>query len=467
MKKNVKLAAGIAVLLIAVLAGGVLLLRPSIHFTQQHPVLERTESYRALDYVGRANGTVAPETEMLDTEEVGEQSFHYKVKKWIFERDIVFTYTVEDTIPPQIALLREVLFCDPGVALSEEEIRANAEINEGTLTVETDYEAEFSGTYPVKVRAEDDSGNVSEASFNIVVRDTEAPVVFRSGNGAVFQVGEEFDANAIMSYGDNADPRPVLELSGKVDTSEPGEYSLYAVLTDASGNVTDWELNVTVTDEEPEPSEPDDSYYAFEEFRADHGGPGRKLGIDISNWQGDIDFRAAKAAGCEFVIIRVGYSFQGELTVDKRFHQNLDGAKAAGLPVGIYLFCYDNNEEDLRKSLEQVYQELGDTALELPVVFDWENFGNYQEYEVSFQQLNHLYDVFAKDAESRGYQAMLYGSKYYLQSVWNHTDTRPVWLAQYASRPTYNGPYEIWQVSEKGKLDGVPERVDLDILYTD
>ena len=466
MKKNYGLIAGV-ILLIAVLGGAFLLLRPSIHFTDPHPVLERTEVYRAEDYIQRAGGTVTPEAETLYTEEVGEQSFHYKVKKWIFERDIVFTYTVKDTVPPQITLLREFLFRDPGESLSEEDMKENVEVNEGTISFETDYEAEFSGTYLVKVKAEDDYGNVSEAVFDVVVRDTEAPVVFRSGNGAIFQVGEEFDTNAIMSYGDNADPRPVLELSGKVDTSEPGTYRLHAYLTDASGNVTDWPLSITVSDEEPEPSEPDDSYYDFEEFQADHGGPGRKLGIDISNWQGDIDFEAAKAAGCEFAIIRVGYSFLGELTVDKRFHQNIEGAKAAGIPVGIYLFCYDNNEEDLLKSLEQVYQELGDTELELPVVFDWENFGNYQEYEVSFQQLNHLYDVFARDAESRGYRAMLYGSKYYLQSVWNHTDIRPVWLAQYASRPTYDGPYEIWQVSEKGKLDGVPERVDLDILYTE
>ena len=97
--------------------------------------------------------------------------------------------------------------------------------------------------------------------------------------------------------------------------------------------------------------------------------------------------------------------------LDEKFHEYLEGAQKAGLPIGIYLFVYDNTEDELRSSLDQMFAELGDTRLDLPIAFDWENFMNYQDYEISFQKLNHLYDIFETEVERRGYESMLYGSK--------------------------------------------------------
>ena len=228
----------------------------------------------------------------------------------------------------------------------------------------------------------------------------------------------------------------------------------------------EWDLTVKVVEEIPS-GEPVDNSYPFEQFIEEYKEEGRKLGIDISSWQGDIDFNAVKEAGCEFVIIRIGYSWQGELTIDKKFYQNLEGVQKAGIPFGIYVFVYDNTEEDLISSMDAVFKELGDVKPDLPIVFDWENFGDYQEYEISFQQLNHLYDVFEREVSNRGFESMLYGSKFYLNNVWTHTDTRPVWLAQYNDWPNYTKPYKIWQCTDSGVLDGIPEKVDLDILFTD
>ncbi|MBQ1289679.1 MAG: hypothetical protein IIY23_05920, partial [Erysipelotrichaceae bacterium] len=159
-------------------------------------------------------------------------------------------------------------------------------------------------------------------------------------------------------------------------------------------------------------------------------------------------------------------SHRGVLKIDKRFYQNLKGAKEAGLPVGIYLFCYDYTEEDLRKSVASVFEELGDTELELPIAFDWENFGNFQEYELSFRGLDHLYDVFEEEVTARGYECMLYGSAFYLNRVWPNAGNRPVWMAQYADKVTYPKPYVMWQLSDAGRIDGIEGQVDLDILYT-
>ena len=177
------------------------------------------------------------------------------------------------------------------------------------------------------------------------------------------------------------------------------------------------------------------------------------LGIDVSVWQRDIDFKAVRDAGCEFVMMRIGFSHQGVLKTDKKFHQNLEGFKEVGIPVGIYLFCYDNSEEYLLSSLDQLFEELGDTKLELPIAFDWENFGNYQEYEISFRQLDHLYEVFAEEVEKRGYEPILYGSVYYLNRVWSKNEDRPLWMAQYATEATFQRPYVIWQMSEDGELE--------------
>ena len=164
--------------------------------------------------------------------------------------------------------------------------------------------------------------------------------------------------------------------------------------------------------------------------------------------------------------MRIGYSHQGKLFLDEKFRQNLSGAKAAGLPVGVYLFSYDYLESEMLTALEDVFEELGDTKLELPLIFDWENFGRYQNYEMSFLQLNHMYDVFEEQVEAHGYRCMLYGSRYYLANIWQKTDTRPIWLAQYNSVPTYEGPFEIWQRTDVGVIDGIDGKVDLNILYT-
>ena len=77
-----------------------------------------------------------------------------------------------------------------------------------------------------------------------------------------------------------------------------------------------------------------------------------------------------------------------------------------------------------------------------------------------------MYDIFETEVLRRGYESMLYGSKTYLETVWTHTDTRSVWLAQYYSRATYSGSYMIWQCSGSGRIDGIKGDVDLDILYS-
>jgi len=395
----------------------ILFLCPRITFIEGKQILEMGETYRAEDFIHQTNGKVTPESEYLNTEEVGGHSLKYTVKKGIFEREVSFVYEVKDTVPPVITLKKETVYLIPGDVFTIEDMRDNVSVNEGGFSLTSDFDPKRVGSYTVNVTPQDDSGNIATATYNVIIKDIEAPLVLRSGDGAKVLKGSDFNISEHISYGDNADPRPVLEIEGEVDTVKTGSYPLHLTLTDASGNRTAWDIEVEVVSRLPN-DEPDDEKYLFEDLVEKYKEDGRMLGIDISSWQGDIDFNKVKEAGCEFVMIRIGWSYKGELTMDKKFHVYLKGAREAGIPTGVYLFCYDNTEEYLLSSLDQVFKELGNTELELPLAFDWENFSNYHEYEISFQDLNHLYDVFEKEAKEKGYETMLYGSAYYLNRIW-------------------------------------------------
>ncbi len=303
-------------------------------------------------------------------------------------------------------------------------------------------------------------------TWNYEVVDMTPPLVLWNGDGSVLTVGEEFDINKYIGYGDNADPAPRMECVGDVDTSTPGDYPLKITIIDASGNSTRCDMKITVAEELPE-YESGGGKIKFAKFRKKYAGEGRHFGIDVSAWQDEIDFEAVKKAGCEFVMIRIGYS-SGDGTVatpDNRFSENIKKAKAAGLKVGVYLYSYDKNENMVRGTADWVIRKLAKEKLDLPVAFDWEEFGQFQTYGISFRDLNDMYDAFADELSKGGYDCMLYGSARFLDLVWEDTDVRPVWLAHYTEQTDYEGPYMIWQVANTGRIKGISGDVDLDILY--
>lgn len=303
-----------------------------------------------------------------------------------------------------------------------------------------------------------------EFDYHYAVKDSTPPLMLWSGEGAIILTGDEFDIKNVIGYGDNADPNPKVEYTGKVDTSKPGDYPLHVTVTDASGNSTDWDTNISVADSLP--SYQDDSPRTkFGDFVSAYKKDGRHFGIDVSEWQGDIDFDKVKKAGCEFVIMRAGFSLDGKVTADATFKKNYEAAKKAGLKIGLYLFSYDNTEELARNSARWVIDQLGGDIPDLPIAFDWEDFGQFQTYEMSFIGLNRLYDAFSDELRKAGCDCMLYGSLNYLEKVWEDTDTRPVWLAHYTDNTDYKGPYRIWQASSTGRISGIEGDVDMNILY--
>ena len=459
---------GLIVVVLVLLCAGFFLMRPYIRFSEKRPVLERGFAYKAEDFIAKANGEVSSGEEMLKTDEVGEFVHHYQVKKWIFSRDIAFSYEVRDTIPPEITFAQDTVVIDSNETYGEKEIRSNVSVNEGSFTYDSDYDDSFPGIYLVNIQAQDDYGNSSERSYNVVVRDNEPPMILAAGYGAQIVKGNQFNIMDYIAYGDNADPSPLLKVDGEVNTAKTGTYPLHITLSDESDNLTEWDIDVKVIAKAPKPSKEEEGeewFYAFEDFRKDYLGGKKLFGIDVSSWQGEVDYDAVKKAGCDFVIMRIGFSDRGRFKLDNEYERNIVKAKEAGLKVGIYFFSYDANEEELLKSLAEVFAKLEGVELDLPIAFDWEDFMDFQTYEMSFKNLNHLYDVFVEECEKRGYEAMLYGSKYYLDNIWVKTDKKKIWLAQYTDEPTFDGPFEVWQVSESGQIPGIEGHVDLDILY--
>ncbi|MBR3331625.1 MAG: DUF5011 domain-containing protein [Mogibacterium sp.] len=303
-----------------------------------------------------------------------------------------------------------------------------------------------------------------EFRMSYTVKDSIAPVKIWSWDGAVLERGTEFDINDVVAYGDNADPTPLISVDGKVNMEKNGRYPLHVKVTDSSGNTIEWDLTVEVADAVPA-YEDTSERTPFADFVSANKGDKRSFGIDVSAWQDEIDFKAVKKAGCEFVIIRIGYTSDGAVNIDKTFYSNLSNARAAGLRTGVYLYCTDNTEEMVRGSADWIIDTLGGANLDFPVAFDWEDFGNFQDYGMSFYELNRLYDAFADELSQAGYGCMLYGSKNYLENMWEKTDIRPVWLAHYTEKTDYKGPYILWQASSTGRISGIGGDVDMDILY--
>lgn len=334
------------------------------------------------------------------------------------------------------------------------------------------------GSYEVKVQVKYE-GYTYEKAIKYEVSDTTAPVVLNAGVNTVVPVGAAFDLGSYVGYGDNFDREPELTYEGEVDTSTEGVYPITAHVTDDNGNVQSWTLNITVSDSEQGTPDEDDELgenaaaadteitptIYFDDFVSQYSGENTKFGIDVSHWQGDIDFEAVKNAGCDFVIVRLGFYDDDLLGVDEKYLDNIQNAKDAGLEVGVYYYSTDYDEASLREHAKWIKDMIDGTELDFPVVFDWESFMNYQDYSMSIHDLNKLYDAFADEMKKGGYDTMLYSSKNFLEKFWEYPDDRTVWLAHYEDETDYAGKYVMWQRCGTGRIDGVATDVDLDVYY--
>lgn len=302
--------------------------------------------------------------------------------------------------------------------------------------------------------------NNKKVKIKLKITDTTKPLL-QVQNTYYIEQNKNFDIKKVIFFGDNYDREPKLEIIGQYDTTKLGTYNLKIKVTDKNGNKTEKETKIIV--EKKQNQTYTQNKYKFEDFKNNY--KDYIHGIDVSVWQGDVDFQKVKEAGCEFVMIRIGYgpNSDNSYTLDKKFKQNIKNAKEAGLQVGVYFYSYATTKEEAKKEANWIIETLNNEKLELPIAFDWESWTSFDDYHLNFLDINNIAASFMDECLKQGYDTMLYSSLNYLNNVWN-LDEYKIWLAHYTKQTTYDKEYLIWQNSSIGTINGINGYVDLDLM---
>lgn len=206
-------------------------------------------------------------------------------------------------------------------------------------------------------------------------------------------------------------------------------------------------------------------------------------GIDVSTFQGKIDWGKVKASGkVDFAIIRVGFRGykSGKLEEDKQFAHNIKGASENGIKIGLYFFSTALDEAEAIEEAQFILDRIGDYEVALPIVYDLEGYGKtkYRTYGITKEQRTANLKAFNKTLEANGYSGLIYGSKSYVRGKFDIDSLdEHIWLACYPGNPnpdnmpsigtTYDNRVAIWQYSSTGRVDGINAKVDLNYMYID
>jgi GH25 family lysozyme M1 (1,4-beta-N-acetylmuramidase) len=196
------------------------------------------------------------------------------------------------------------------------------------------------------------------------------------------------------------------------------------------------------------------------------------LGVDVSYHQGKICWDEVADAGVRFAMLRLGHRTvtDGSIRLDSKWEENYAGARAAGLPVGVYFFSQAISVEEAREEAAFVLKTLKGRALDFPVVFDWEIYSaNGRNANVDPEVVNACAIAFCEEIRKAGYEPMVYFNLDLDNRFWDLESLQDqgygFWLAMY--RSSMNWPYEaaMWQYTDKGRVDGIDYPVDLNLYF--
>ena len=205
------------------------------------------------------------------------------------------------------------------------------------------------------------------------------------------------------------------------------------------------------------------------------GGVSRVLkGIDVSVFQGNINWNAVKADGVDFAFIRLGYRgyTNGAIKLDNNFHQNIQGAQAAGVRVGVYFYSQAVSRSEAIEEANFCLDELSGYSLDLPVVFDLEGGANssYRTYGMSTSTAVKMVSAFCDTIESGGYKSMYYSYAKFLaehEGMVAQLEDYDLWMAMYYRVPFFPYNFKIWQYSSTGSVSGISGGVDMNMMFLD
>lgn len=195
-------------------------------------------------------------------------------------------------------------------------------------------------------------------------------------------------------------------------------------------------------------------------------------GIDVSTYQGEIDWEKVAADGVDFAMIRLGYRGYGtgKLMFDEYFARNIQGATDAGVAVGVYFFSQAIHEEEAVEEAQMVLEAIADYPVTYPVVFDTEAVPeDARTADMDIETLTDCAVAFCETIKEAGYRPMIYSNSRWLIREMDFSRLEPydIWLAQYFRKPFFPYEFEMWQYTSTGTVDGIEGDVDWNLCFAD
>lgn len=337
------------------------------------------------------------------------------------------------------------------------------DIESGKIIKDKTIDTKTLGKQNLKIKYEDITGKKHTTNITIDVVDNTKPLLLHPSK-LTYKIGSKVNLLDKVICGDNYDPNLRCEIEGEYDFNEVGEYNLFYTATDINGNLTKSPFTLIIKKELSKSTNPS-SNVDISEFVHNYKNESTEIGIDVSTWQGNIDYEKVKNSGIDFIMIRIGFSTsKGDIILDNQYETNIQKAKAAGLKIGVYFYSKASSLKMARDEAKWVVEQLKNIPLELPIAFDWECWSDFNSFHISYTNLNDIALEFLKEVESFGYKGLIYGSASYLEKIWE-IEEYPTWLAHYTKNTDYEKEFVMWQQTASGIVPGIEGNVDLNILY--
>ena len=295
-------------------------------------------------------------------------------------------------------------------------------------------------------------GFIENKYAEVEIKDVTPPMIVVN-NPYVIEKGSISKLEDNIFCTDDYDDNVSCQITGDYNLNKVGRYPLKITATDHSNNITSKSFTLQVKNKETSTTKPINTKTDFKDIYQKYKKANTLIGIDISKWQGDINFNKIKEEGVEFVMIKIGGQTKkgGKIEIDPKFKQNITSALAANLKVGIYFYSHATNIKEARNQAKWVLKNISEYEITLPIAFDWENWSKYSTYHISIHSLNNIANTFFTTLEQKNYKTILYSSKYYLENIW-YEEEYSNWIAHYT-------------LCSDGVIEGIEEKVDIDILY--